>query len=103
MLIRNKTRSLKAICCGIPWLGLLLVLGCGQAAQRTVTAGSTKTKQPPAPQRTMTARSTRAKLPPAPQATPLDFERDAGGVTITQQQAPVPDQVRTEYDDAVRM
>src|SRR5215472_10412407 len=86
MRVRINTRSIKVIWRGIPWLALFLALGCSPAAEHTVTAGSTKTK-----------------LPPAPQAAPLDFERDAGGVTITQQQAPVPDQVRTEYDDAVRM
>jgi Flp pilus assembly protein TadD len=104
MRVRINTRSLKAICRGIPWLGLLLALGCGQAAQRTVTAGSTKTKQPPPPQRTVIAKSTKTKQPPPPQAAaaPLDFERDAGGITITQQ-PPVPDEVRTEYDDALRM
>lgn len=102
MHLRTKNRSIKTICRWIPWLGLLLALGCGQAAQRTVTSGSTRTKQPPAPQ---AARSTKTKQPPAPQAAPpapLDFERDAAGVTITQQ-APVPVEVRTEYDDAVRM
>jgi tetratricopeptide (TPR) repeat protein len=87
MPIRNKTRSLKAICSGIPWLALFLTLGCSPAAQHAVTAKSTKAKQAPAP---------------PPQAASLDFERDAGGVTITQQ-APVPDEVRAEYDEAARM
>ena len=85
MRIRINTRSIKGIRCGIPWLVLFLAMGCGSAARNTVSTGSTRTTQPP-----------------APQAAPLDFERDAGGVTITQQ-APVPDEVRTEYDEAARM
>jgi tetratricopeptide (TPR) repeat protein len=88
MPIRNKTRSLKAICRAIPWLGLFLALGCVPDAQRTVTAKSTKTNLPPPP--------------PAAPVAPLEFQRDADGVTITQQE-PVPDAVRTQYDEALRM
>ena len=84
MPIRNKTRPLKAICGAIPWLGLFLALGCSPADQRTATAKSIRTNLPPPP------------------TVPLDFVRDADGVTITQQ-APVPDEVRAEYDEAVRM
>ena len=84
-MLPNKIRSIKATCYGIPWLALFLALGCSPAAEHSVTAKSTKTN-----------------VPPPPQAAPLDFERDAGGITITEQ-APVPAEVRAQYDDAVHM
>lgn len=87
MPIRNKTRLLKAICIGLSCVALLLALGCSPADERTATAKSTKKNLPP---------------PPTPPSAPLDFEKDASGITITQQ-GPVPDDVRAEYDEAVRM
>jgi len=88
MPIRNKPRSLKAIRLAIPWLALFLALGCSPAAQRTVTAKSTRTKQAPAVQAAPTAL--------------MGVEQDANGITITQQ-VPVTDQVRSDYDTAVHM
>jgi hypothetical protein len=40
MPIRNKIRSLKAICGTIPLLALFLALGCVPDAERTATAKS---------------------------------------------------------------
>jgi len=86
MRIRINTRSIKAICWRIPWLALFLTLGCSPAAEHAATSKSAKVNVPP----------------PPPLAAPQEFERDADGFTITQQ-PPVPDEVRAEYDEAVRM
>src|SRR5215470_7144618 len=88
MQIRTKTRSIKVICRGIPLLALFFALGCSPT-ERTATTKSTKAKVPPPPQAVVPA-----VLP--------DFARDADSFTITQQ-APIPDEVRAEYDNAVRM
>ncbi len=85
MRFRNNARSVKAICRGLPWLGVFLVLGCAPAARRTVTAGSTITKHPV---------ETPAAL--------VHVERDAGGFTITRS-VPVTDNIRADYDTAMRM
>ena len=81
---RNKTCAMKAICCGIPLLTVLLALGCTPAARHTAKAASTP------------------KPPVAPPTLSVDVQRDAGGITFTQH-VPVPDQVRVNYETAVHM
>jgi tetratricopeptide (TPR) repeat protein len=89
MRIRNKPRPLNAVWRGIPCLGLFLALGCGPAARRTVTAVPTVTAPPVAPQA-------------VPQTALMDVVREPGGATITEP-VPVTDEVRADYDAAVRM
>jgi len=85
MGFRNKTRAMKAIRLGIPWLALFLAVGCAPAARRTAKAGSATTKAPVQP----------------PSAF-VDVQRDAGGITFTQH-VPGTDDVRADYDSAVHM
>jgi tetratricopeptide (TPR) repeat protein len=80
----NKTRRIKAIYRGIPWLALFLTLGCAPAARHRVNT------------------STMAEPLLAPSAAPVKVERDAGGFTIMQS-VPVTDAVRADYEAAVRM
>ncbi len=85
MRISNDTRSIKAIGRGLPCLALLLALGCGSAARHPVTAEATVAKQP--------------VEPPAPVT---GIQQDADGFTITRI-VPVSDDVRANYEAAVRM
>lgn len=85
MRLRNNIASIKAIGRAVPLLALSFSLGCPSATQRSVTTAS---KQPLAPV--------------IPSAALVDVERDAGGITYTQRMA-VKDDVRADYDTAVRM
>src|SRR6266568_3934523 len=84
MRVRNKTRSIKTICRGMPWLALFLALGCTPAVRR---GGNT---------------STMIKPLLATSAGPAKVDRDIAGFTITQS-VPVTDAVRADYEAAVRM
>jgi Flp pilus assembly protein TadD len=83
MRIHNKTRSMKALCRGISSLALFLALGCTPTARHTAIAKSTTVKRPVELAR-------------------VDVVRDAGGITFTQHVS-VPEQVRADYQAAVRM
>lgn len=85
MRAHNKNRYLTAIRCGLPWLALLLVLGCAPQAEHKVAAASPK---PPV-------------APPAA-AGLVDVQRDASSVTFTDH-VPVTDDVRADYDAALHM
>jgi len=91
MRIRNKALSMKAICRGVPWLALFLSVGCVHAVRPTVNAGPTM----------VTAEPTRNE-PVEPTTGLVNVEQDAGGFTITQS-VPVTDEVRADYEAAVRM
>src|SRR6185369_11580465 len=82
---RNKTRALRAVCRPIPALALFFALGCTTAARRPVSAPTTVMN----PQ-------------VAPTSAVLDVQRDADGVSFTQHIL-VPDDVRADYETAVRM
>jgi Flp pilus assembly protein TadD len=102
MRIRNKAGSMKSICSGVMWLALFLTLGCAHAGRPTVNAPTTTTASTTTPAATTTtpATTTPAAAPVEPPA--VNVEQDAGGFTITQS-APVTDEVRADYEAAVRM
>src|SRR5262249_62197421 len=84
MRVCNKSRRIKEVCRGVPWLALFLTLGCTPAARR---GGNT---------------STMIKPLLTTSAAPVRVEQDAGGFTITQS-VPVTDAGRADYESAVRM
>ena len=86
MRVLDKSRAMRAICRAMPWLAVLLVVGCSGVARRTVTADGAKT----------------ANESPKRPAPTVDVAQDAGGFTITQQ-VRVTLEVRADYEAAVRM
>jgi tetratricopeptide (TPR) repeat protein len=70
---------MKTTCRSMPWLALLLAVGCSPAARHTVT-----------------------NEPVRPPAALVDVAQDAGGFTITQQVS-VSGEVRADYEAALRM
>lgn len=86
MRVRNRTRTMKAIVRGAPWLALCLAMGCSPVTRRAVTPDEAKTA------------SASAEAP----AALVDVAQDAGGFTITQHVS-VTDEVRADYETAVRM
>ena len=84
MRIPKKTLFMKVICCSVLWLILCLTLGCTPSARRTVTVSPTTndTVEPP--------------------DALMNGQQEAGGLTDAQCVL-VNDEVRTHYEEAVRM
>lgn len=77
---------MQAIGRGLPWLALLLAVGCSTVPRPPVTEG----EPPPA--------TAAGGLP----ATGVDVAPDGGGFTVAQS-VDVPDEVRADYQEAVRL
>src|SRR4051794_35795317 len=92
MRMRNKTRSLKAVRCGIPMLALFLTLGCVPTAKHSVAAPS----PPPAAVQPV------VESPVEPAVAALHVERDNGVFAITQSLAITAD-MQADYEAAVHM
>ncbi len=81
---RNSAHATKAIYSGISCLALCVAVGCAASSPRVRAV-----KSP-------------VKTPAAATSAFLDVQRDATGVTLTQH-VTVTDEVRTQYDTAVRL
>ena len=86
MRVRKRYRAVKGMGRALPWLALGLALGCSPVARRPVTADEAKP----------------ASAAAEPPAALVDVAQDEGGFTITQHVS-VTDEVRADYEAAVRM
>jgi tetratricopeptide (TPR) repeat protein len=91
MQIHSETLSTKAICIGVTCLALLISVGCVHNVQPTIVPEPATASPKP----TMNE-------PAAPPTGFVNVEQDAGGFTITQSVL-VADEVRADYDAAVRL
>ena len=82
MRVRNKTRSMKAICCGIAYLVLFFAVGSAPAARHAAKPTTNPTVEAPPPL--------------------INIDGGQGGFTIPRP-VPVTDDVRADYDAAVHM
>lgn len=88
MRTRTRARAVKAICRCVPWLALCVAIGCSPAVRRPVTSD----EPTPTPPNELVERV----------AALADVTQDSGGFTITQP-VDVTDEVRSDYEAAVRM
>ena len=86
MQVRDKSRSMKVICGGAAWLALFFAVGCSPAVRKTVTADE----------------SAATIKPVEPPDAIVEVAEDPGGFTITQQ-VTVTEDVRADYEAAVRL
>jgi Flp pilus assembly protein TadD len=86
MQARNKSHSINEICHALPWFALLLALSCSPAVRTTATNNEA---------------AARVESVEAPAAV-VDVAEDPGGFTITQH-VTVAEDVRLDYETAVRM
>jgi tetratricopeptide (TPR) repeat protein len=88
MRIHNKVLFSKVICRGTPFLALFLAIGCARNVQVAVQPEAVVAPPPIKPAESASA--------------PMNVDKNASESTIAQS-APVVDEVRADYDAAVRM
>lgn len=91
MQIHNTDLFMKTICRTMPWLALLFAIGCSHSVQPVV------------PQNTPTvSMETETEAPAEAPLGLVNITQDGNGFTISQTVS-VTDEVRADYDEAVRM